>query len=349
MLEGSSSIVHFQNFSSSLYGFDEYDDHHYQKQFGLQEEEDGLLASDYSYDNNSNFRDYKLGKINNNQVILTHSPPLSSSSSSANSSSAFAFHQPQEEADHSLINFKTMGAYGGGGGGFMPTSGSLLSFQQAYNIQRVGHPNEYPIWEGSSIISSSTHQSSQLKLMKQNSSSDLRALNHDPSNCLQTSSDGYQDVPSEWLYAEGAAMTDGGQESTGAQQACFNKRPQQGEENMQAAKKQCVGGSRKPQPKPTSSKDPQSIAAKNRRERISEKLKTLQDLVPNGSKVDLVTMLEKAISYVKFLQLQVKVLATDEFWPVAGGKAPDISQVREAIDAILSSQRNTSSSSKFSS
>ncbi|GFY93684.1 similar to ROOT HAIR DEFECTIVE6 [Actinidia rufa] len=64
----------------------------------------------------------------------------------------------------------------------------------------------------------------------------------------------------------------------------------------------------------------------NRRERISERLKILQELVPNGSKVDLVTMLEKAISYVKFLQLQVKVLATDEFWPVQGGKAPDISQ-----------------------
>jgi len=35
----------------------------------------------------------------------------------------------------------------------------------------------------------------------------------------------------------------------------------------------------------------------------------------------------------------VKVLAADEFWPVQGGKAPDISQVRQAIDAILSSQR----------
>jgi len=31
-------------------------------------------------------------------------------------------------------------------------------------------------------------------------------------------------------------------------------------------------------------------------------------------------------------------LATDEFWPAADSKAPDISQVREAIDAILSSQ-----------
>ncbi|PAN07855.1 hypothetical protein PAHAL_1G367900 [Panicum hallii] len=84
-------------------------------------------------------------------------------------------------------------------------------------------------------------------------------------------------------------------------------------------------------------KDPQSLAAKNRRERISERLRTLQELVPNGTKVDLVTMLEKAISYVKFLQLQVKVLATDEFWPAQGGTAPEISQVREALDAILSS------------
>ncbi|XP_039143247.1 transcription factor RHD6-like, partial [Dioscorea cayenensis subsp. rotundata] len=96
----------------------------------------------------------------------------------------------------------------------------------------------------------------------------------------------------------------------------------------------------------TSSKDPQSIAAKNRRERISERLKILQDLVPNGNKVDLVTMLDKAISYVKFLQLQVKVLATDEFWPTEGGKAPEIGQVKEAIDAILSSSQKEKDSYK---
>ncbi|KAF2295394.1 hypothetical protein GH714_032745 [Hevea brasiliensis] len=119
-------------------------------------------------------------------------------------------------------------------------------------------------------------------------------------------------------------------------------------ESTEALKKQCNTGTRKSKPKSSPSKDLQNIAAKNRRERISERLKILQELVPNGSKVDLVTMLEKAISYVKFLQLQLKVLATDELWPVQGGKAPDISQVKEAIDAILSSHkdRNSSSSSK---
>ncbi|CAN0896674.1 Putative transcription factor bHLH086 [Linum grandiflorum] len=131
------------------------------------------------------------------------------------------------------------------------------------------------------------------------------------------------------------------------------KRPNLGE-SQQPQKKQCNASNSKPTTNKTAaksiieSKDPQSIAAKNRRERISERLKTLQELVPNGSKVDLVTMLEKAISYVKFLQLQVKVLATDEFWPAQGTKAPDISQVKEAIDAILSTQRARKSSSSNS-
>ncbi|PKU80514.1 putative transcription factor bHLH086 [Dendrobium catenatum] len=118
--------------------------------------------------------------------------------------------------------------------------------------------------------------------------------------------------------------------------------------DMQASKKHC--GNNKKQTKAkitTTSKDPQSIAAKIRRERISERLKILQDLVPNGTKVDLVTMLEKAISYVKFLQLQVKVLATDEFWPAQGGKAPEVSHVKEAIDAILSSHRERNSNFNF--
>jgi len=42
----------------------------------------------------------------------------------------------------------------------------------------------------------------------------------------------------------------------------------------------------------------------------------------------------------------VQVLATDEFWPVQGGKPPEISQVKEVIDVILSSQRERSSCSK---
>lgn len=70
----------------------------------------------------------------------------------------------------------------------------------------------------------------------------------------------------------------------------------------------------KPRARQGTANDPQTLAARNRRERINARLKVLQELVPNGSKVDLVTMLEKAINYVKFLQLQLRVLSNDDYW-----------------------------------
>ncbi|KAF7108190.1 hypothetical protein CFC21_108714 [Triticum aestivum] len=113
------------------------------------------------------------------------------------------------------------------------------------------------------------------------------------------------------------------------------------QESTTLPKKQC-GGDRKSAVKPiktsaatTSAKDPQSDAAKTRRERIGERLRVLQELVPNGNKVDMVTMLDKAITYVKFMQLQLTVLETDAFWPAQGGEAPEISQVKAALDAII--------------
>ncbi|KAL1206986.1 putative transcription factor [Cardamine amara subsp. amara] len=143
----------------------------------------------------------------------------------------------------------------------------------------------------------------------------------------------------EWLYSDSTIVNTGSRHESASPKPAGNKRPSTGE-NIQALKKPSNGTNGKAKPKATTSpKDPQSLAAKNRRERISERLKVLQELVPNGTKVDLVTMLEKAIGYVKFLQLQVKVLAADEFWPAQGRKAPDISQVKEAIDAILSSSQ----------
>ncbi|KAJ3694354.1 hypothetical protein LUZ60_009834 [Juncus effusus] len=142
------------------------------------------------------------------------------------------------------------------------------------------------------------------------------------------------------LNVNNSSSTDNIREVVEAQDKASQKRTNTGV-GVQSSKKQCT--SKKAKAKPTSAKDPQSAAAKVRRERISERLKVLQELVPNGTKVDLVTMLEKAISYVKFLQLQVKVLATDEFWPTQGGKAPNLSQVKDAIDAILCSQRNKNS------
>ncbi|TKY54713.1 Transcription factor bHLH66 [Spatholobus suberectus] len=55
--------------------------------------------------------------------------------------------------------------------------------------------------------------------------------------------------------------------------------------------------------------DPHSIAERLRRERIAERMKALQELVPNANKTDKTSMLDEIIDYVKFLQLQVKVLS----------------------------------------
>ncbi|CAA0839659.1 Putative transcription factor bHLH086 [Striga hermonthica] len=244
-----------------------------------------------------------------NLMTTSNSSPVSSRCST--NSSGLGYHHSSynlSEEGNSVISFGS--DYGGS---FVHSGGSFSGFYQQNNKEA------YPLWP---------------------EEDELHVTNH---GLLETSG---------WMNdGETTATVTNGIQEFEKDDASRNKRPSKGE-NLQALKKKCVVGSsnsdsKKSKSKPTStSKDPQSVAAKNRRERISERLKILQDLVPNGSKVDLVTMLEKAISYVKFLQLQVKVLATDEFWPAQGGKAPDLSQVREAIDVILASQRDRNSTSQ---
>ncbi|KAI5073100.1 hypothetical protein GOP47_0011113 [Adiantum capillus-veneris] len=67
-----------------------------------------------------------------------------------------------------------------------------------------------------------------------------------------------------------------------------------------------------PKPPPTkvrrkhgTAMDPQSVAARTRREKFTDRIRTLQSLVPNGERLDTVSMLGQTLEYVRFLQHQV--------------------------------------------
>lgn len=72
--------------------------------------------------------------------------------------------------------------------------------------------------------------------------------------------------------------------------------------------------------------DPHSIAERQRRERIAERIRALQELVPSVNKTDRAAMLDEIVDYVKFLRLQVKVLSMSRLGG-AGAVAPLVTDI----------------------
>ncbi|CAK9320396.1 unnamed protein product [Citrullus colocynthis] len=69
----------------------------------------------------------------------------------------------------------------------------------------------------------------------------------------------------------------------------------------------------KPNPRSSSKRsraaEVHNLSEKRRRSRINEKMKALQNLIPNSNKTDKASMLDEAIEYLKQLQLQVQMLS----------------------------------------
>eukprot|EP00252_Welwitschia_mirabilis_P012854 TRINITY_DN2838_c0_g1_i3.p1 TRINITY_DN2838_c0_g1~~TRINITY_DN2838_c0_g1_i3.p1 ORF type:complete len:424 (-),score=62.66 TRINITY_DN2838_c0_g1_i3:871-2142(-) len=87
--------------------------------------------------------------------------------------------------------------------------------------------------------------------------------------------------------------------------------------------------------------DPHSIAERQRRERIAERMKALQELVPTCNKTDKGAMLDEIIDYVKFLQLQVKVLSMSRIGG-AEAVAPLVAEMSSEVSNGLQLGRNAS-------
>ncbi|MBA0761223.1 hypothetical protein Gotri_023900, partial [Gossypium trilobum] len=166
----------------------------------------------------------------------------------------------QPEQPHSLINFK-----GSWYGNFIHSSnGPLLSFEQ--NEKGRQH---------TTCLRTSGYKHGHSMVDQW----DPRAV--EDFSCFETASNG------DWLYYDEVVFAD----SSSIQDPGSLKLISSGGRN-QALKKQCTNETKKGKTKSEPLKESQNIAAKNvffsiqnRRERISERLKILQELVPNGPKV----------------------------------------------------------------
>ncbi|KAK4786712.1 hypothetical protein SAY86_010545 [Trapa natans] len=94
---------------------------------------------------------------------------------------------------------------------------------------------------------------------------------------------------------------------------CGQKRKGRDTENSDCQRKadKLVSGSEKrPSTRRCRAAEVHNLSERRRRDRINEKMKALQELIPHCNKTDKASMLDEAIEYMKSLQLQLQVICT---------------------------------------
>ncbi|XP_078156285.1 uncharacterized protein LOC144552066 [Carex rostrata] len=132
---------------------------------------------------------------------------------------------------------------------------------------------------------------------------------NDDTECISNKVPRKKSRPS--VRAPRRAKTSKEESSNGESSSCSSEDELNGESNANCNSNSKSKASR------GSSTDSQSLYARKRREKINQRLRILQNLVPNGTKVDISTMLEEAVQYVKFMQMQIKLLSSDDLWMYA--------------------------------
>ncbi|CAL9777060.1 unnamed protein product [Musa acuminata subsp. burmannicoides] len=118
-----------------------------------------------------------------------------------------------------------------------------------------------------------------------------------------------EQMPSSSSYPISAGG-DGGSSGKESQDHDFDSLDCESEEGVEAFEEPA-----KPVPRRSSGSKRSRAAAvhnmseKRRRSRINEKMRALQNLIPNSNKTDKASMLDEAIEYLKQLQLQVQILS----------------------------------------
>lgn len=85
-----------------------------------------------------------------------------------------------------------------------------------------------------------------------------------------------------------------------------------------------------------------NLSEKRRRSRINEKMKALQNLIPNSNKTDKASMLDEAIEYLKQLQLQVQMLSMRNGLNAHPMYLPGAMQQLQASQMCMGFEENTS-------